>query len=72
MADSDTSEGVERMQLGPSGAAMLQPRSQHVSNAMSRADAPVAASRLNENPDRLQTFFNSTTERFLKEQQCPW
>ncbi|ETN16698.1 hypothetical protein PPTG_05853 [Phytophthora nicotianae INRA-310] len=27
MADSDTSEGVERMQLGPSGAAMLQTRS---------------------------------------------
>ncbi|ETO58842.1 hypothetical protein F444_22774 [Phytophthora nicotianae P1976] len=66
-ADSDTSEG---MQLGPSGAAMLQTRSQRVPNAMPRADAPVAASRLNEHTHRLQTFFNSAMERFLKEQRA--
>ncbi|ETM38602.1 hypothetical protein L914_15140, partial [Phytophthora nicotianae] len=70
MADSDTSEGVERMQLGPSEAAMLQTRSQRVSNVMPRADVPVAASRSNENPDRLETFFNSAMERFLKEQRA--
>ncbi|ETP28108.1 hypothetical protein F442_22608, partial [Phytophthora nicotianae P10297] len=66
-ADSDTSEG---MQFGPSGAAMLQTRSQRVPNAMPRADAPVAASRLNEHTHRLQTFFNSAMERFLKEQRA--
>ncbi|ETN00748.1 hypothetical protein PPTG_24198 [Phytophthora nicotianae INRA-310] len=69
MADSDTSEGVERMQLGPSGAAMLQSGSQCVPNPMPRTDASVVASRLNENPDRLQTFLNSAMERFLKEQR---
>ncbi|ETK91977.1 hypothetical protein L915_04569, partial [Phytophthora nicotianae] len=69
MADSDTSEGVERMRLGPSGAAMLQSRSQRAPNAMPRADVPVAAGRLNENPDRLQTFFSPAMERFLKEQR---
>ncbi|ETM30631.1 hypothetical protein L914_21693 [Phytophthora nicotianae] len=70
MADSDTSEGVERMQLGPSGAAMLQTRSQQVSNKRPRAGASAAVSRLNESPDRLQTFFNSAMERFLKEQRA--
>ncbi|ETI35939.1 hypothetical protein F443_17835 [Phytophthora nicotianae P1569] len=48
---------------------MLQTRSQRVSNEMPRAVAPVAASRSNENPDRLQTFFNSAMERFLKDQR---
>ncbi|ETM32967.1 hypothetical protein L914_19738, partial [Phytophthora nicotianae] len=70
MADSDTSEGVERIQLGPSGAAMLQTRSQRVSNEMPRAGAPAAVSRPNENPDRLQTFFNSAMKRFLKKQRA--
>ncbi|ETM31979.1 hypothetical protein L914_20530, partial [Phytophthora nicotianae] len=70
MADSDISEGVERMQLGPSGAAMLQTRSQRVSNERPRAGASAAVSRPNENPDRLQTFFNSAMERFLKEQRA--
>ncbi|ETN20647.1 hypothetical protein PPTG_03608 [Phytophthora nicotianae INRA-310] len=49
---------------------MLQTRSQRVPNAMPRADAPVAASRLNEHTHRLQTFFNSAMERFLKEQRA--
>ncbi|ETP35773.1 hypothetical protein F442_16141, partial [Phytophthora nicotianae P10297] len=70
MADSDSSDGVERMQLGPSGIAMMQTRSQRVSNVTPRADAPAAASRSDENPDRLQTFFNSAMERFLKEQRA--
>ncbi|ETL31493.1 hypothetical protein L916_15733 [Phytophthora nicotianae] len=70
MADSDSSDGVERMQLGPSGVAMMQTRSQRVSNVTPRADAPAAASRSDENPDRLQTFFNSAMERFLKEQRA--
>ncbi|ETM41082.1 hypothetical protein L914_13121, partial [Phytophthora nicotianae] len=69
MADSDTLEGDKQMQLGPSGAAMLQSGSQCVPNPMPRTDASVAASRLNENPDRLQTFLNSAMERFLKEQR---
>ncbi|ETM97325.1 hypothetical protein PPTG_25006, partial [Phytophthora nicotianae INRA-310] len=46
---------------------MLQTRSQRVANVIPTADVPVAASRSNENPDRLQTFFNSAMERFLKD-----
>ncbi|ETL95659.1 hypothetical protein L917_06578 [Phytophthora nicotianae] len=49
---------------------MLQTRSQRVANVIPTADVPVAASRSNENPDRLQTFFNSAMERFLKEQRA--
>ncbi|ETL86968.1 hypothetical protein L917_13714, partial [Phytophthora nicotianae] len=45
------SEGVERKQLGPSGAATLQTRSQRVSNVTSKTNAPAAARRSNENPD---------------------
>ncbi|ETI40150.1 hypothetical protein L914_13841 [Phytophthora nicotianae] len=51
LTDSDSSEGVERKQLGPSGAATLQTRSQRVSNVTSKTNAPAAARRSNENPD---------------------
>ncbi|ETN11639.1 hypothetical protein PPTG_22605 [Phytophthora nicotianae INRA-310] len=72
MADSHTSEGVERKQLGPSGAAMLQTRSQWVSNERPRAGDSATVSRPNANPDRLQSFFNSAIEPFLKEQRAAW
>ncbi|ETK90485.1 hypothetical protein F441_05879 [Phytophthora nicotianae CJ01A1] len=72
MADSHTSEGVERKQFGPSGAAMLQTRSQWVSNERPRAGDSAAVSRPNANPDRLQSFFNSAIEPFLKEQRAAW
>ncbi|ETL95593.1 hypothetical protein L917_06634 [Phytophthora nicotianae] len=49
---------------------MLQTRSHRVSNVMPRADVSGAASRSNENPDRLQTFFNSAMERILKKQRA--
>ncbi|ETN10994.1 hypothetical protein PPTG_22622 [Phytophthora nicotianae INRA-310] len=49
---------------------MLQIRSHRVSNVMPRADVSGAASRSNENPDRLQTFFNSAMERILKKQRA--
>ncbi|ETO70206.1 hypothetical protein F444_13291 [Phytophthora nicotianae P1976] len=56
--------------LGPSGAAMLHTRSQRVSNEGPWVGVSAAVSRPNENPDRLQTFFNSAMERFLKEQRA--
>ncbi|ETO58694.1 hypothetical protein F444_22926, partial [Phytophthora nicotianae P1976] len=70
IADFDTSEGVDRMQLGASGAVMLQTRAQRVSNEGLRVGASAAVSRPNENPDRLQTFFYSAMKRFLNEQRA--
>uniref|UniRef100_H3H6F8 Retrotransposon gag domain-containing protein n=1 Tax=Phytophthora ramorum TaxID=164328 RepID=H3H6F8_PHYRM len=66
-AGSDSSIELQRMTLGPAGAAMLQSRKERsetkptVIASSDRAQAP---------PERMQSFFNAAMEHFLKEQQA--
>ncbi|KAG2779611.1 hypothetical protein Pcac1_g10254 [Phytophthora cactorum] len=64
MAGSDRLEGAQRMQLGPSG-------SHRASHEEPKADLPGAVGvQSSEGPKRLQTFFNSVIDRFLKAQRA--
>ncbi|KAG3073771.1 hypothetical protein PI125_g22182 [Phytophthora idaei] len=65
MAGSDSSEGSQRMQLGPSRATMLRSRSHRTSHEEATSDSQEAVG-----PDRRQTFFNAAMDRFLEEQRA--
>ncbi|KAE9264423.1 hypothetical protein PR003_g32808, partial [Phytophthora rubi] len=72
-AESESSDDLQRMTLGPSGAAMLQQRKMkeettHQQPALT-ASAFVAPDR--GSTDRMQSFFNAAMDRFLREQQTP-
>ncbi|KAE8962159.1 hypothetical protein PR003_g28830, partial [Phytophthora rubi] len=72
-AESESSVDLQRMTLGPSGAAMLQQRKMkeettHQQPALT-AFAFVAPDR--GSADRMQSFFNAAMDRFLREQQTP-
>jgi hypothetical protein len=68
---SNSSIGLSRMTLGPSGAALLQKRSANVVSTPSSptvsADAASPGGR--ESPECLQVYFNAAMLRFLSEQQ---
>uniref|UniRef100_H3H647 Retrotransposon gag domain-containing protein n=1 Tax=Phytophthora ramorum TaxID=164328 RepID=H3H647_PHYRM len=66
-AGSDSSIELQRMTLGPAGAAMLQSRkerSETKPRVIATSDPAQAP------PERMQSFFNAAMERFLKEQQA--
>uniref|UniRef100_H3GGM9 Retrotransposon gag domain-containing protein n=1 Tax=Phytophthora ramorum TaxID=164328 RepID=H3GGM9_PHYRM len=66
-AGSDSSIELQRMTLGPAGAAMLQSRkerSETKPTVIATSDPAQAP------PERMQSFFNAAMERFLKEQQA--
>ncbi|GMF35587.1 unnamed protein product [Phytophthora fragariaefolia] len=75
---SDTSSEPRRMSLGPSGAAMLQARSQIQQGEKSKPRSkrqPVASmdpttSASDTSAGRLETYFQAAMSRFLKEQQA--
>ncbi|KAE8878607.1 hypothetical protein PF003_g37290 [Phytophthora fragariae] len=72
-AESETSVDLQRMTLGPSGAAMLQQRKMKEETIPQQpvltASSFVAPDR---GPaDRMQSFFNAAMDRFLTEQHTP-
>ncbi|GMF53004.1 unnamed protein product [Phytophthora fragariaefolia] len=75
---SDTSSEPRRMSLGPSGAAMLQARSQIQQGEKSKPRSkrqPIAStdpttSVSDTSAGRLETYFQAAMSRFLKEQQA--
>ncbi|KAE8881272.1 hypothetical protein PF005_g27784 [Phytophthora fragariae] len=73
VADSETSVDLQRMTLGPSGAAMLQQRKMKEETIPQQpvltASSFVAPDRCPAN--RMQSFFNDAMDRFLREQQTP-
>ncbi|OWZ02040.1 hypothetical protein PHMEG_00026468, partial [Phytophthora megakarya] len=65
---SDSSTKPVRMTLGPSGAAMLEARKiKEEKSQVETAVVPKAAPNPN-SPGRMQSFFNTAMDRFLKEQ----
>ncbi|GMF33047.1 unnamed protein product [Phytophthora fragariaefolia] len=74
---SDTSSEPRRMSLGPSGAAMLQARSQIHQGEKSKPRSkrqPIASmdpmtSASDTSAGRLETYFQAAMSRFVKEQQ---
>ncbi|OWY92725.1 hypothetical protein PHMEG_00038146, partial [Phytophthora megakarya] len=67
-AGSDSSVDLERMTLGPSGAAMLQDRQANAKlERSSRESTPVVTPA--RSPVQMQTFFNAAMNRYLKEKQ---
>ncbi|OWY95011.1 hypothetical protein PHMEG_00035102, partial [Phytophthora megakarya] len=65
---SDSSVDLERMTLGPSGAAMLQERQANAkSGRTSRESTPTITPT--RSPVQMQTFFNAAMNRYLKEKQ---
>ncbi|KAE9177643.1 hypothetical protein PF004_g25716 [Phytophthora fragariae] len=71
---SESADDSPRMTLGPSGAAMLRDRAERTKRATtsSTGSAKIAvADRKAHSPEKLESFFQSAMERFLKEQQTP-
>ncbi|KAE8982052.1 hypothetical protein PF011_g21782 [Phytophthora fragariae] len=72
--DSESADDSPRMTLGPSGAAMLRDRAERTQQATtsSTGSAKIAvADQKARSPEKLESFFQSAMERFLKEQQAP-
>ncbi|GMF34366.1 unnamed protein product [Phytophthora fragariaefolia] len=68
---SETSGSViqERMPLGPAGEAMLQARRATLKEELPPIKTTVVSTHEQDHPSRMQTFFDATMDRFLKEQQ---
>ncbi|KAE9283449.1 hypothetical protein PF001_g22846 [Phytophthora fragariae] len=72
--DSESADDSPRMTLGPSGAAMLRDRAERTKSAttLSTGSTKIAvADQKAHSPEKLESFFQSAMERFLKEQQAP-
>ncbi|OWY91069.1 hypothetical protein PHMEG_00040508, partial [Phytophthora megakarya] len=67
-AGSDSSVDLERMTLGPSGAAMLQERQANAKLERSSRESTPAVTPAR-SPEQMQTFFNAAMNRYLKEKQ---
>ncbi|GMF46701.1 unnamed protein product [Phytophthora fragariaefolia] len=72
--ESSDSEEPPRMTLGPAGAAMLQNRAKQTAGRTTINPKDTLEAMVNSNrhpPEKLESFFQATMERFLKEQQVP-
>ncbi|KAE8976223.1 hypothetical protein PR002_g25372 [Phytophthora rubi] len=69
--DSESADDTPRMTLGPSGAAMLRDRAKRAATLSTGSAKNAVASPKTHTPEKLESFFQSAMERFLKEQQAP-
>ncbi|KAE8964588.1 hypothetical protein PR002_g28932 [Phytophthora rubi] len=69
--DSDSANDSPRMTLGPSGAAMLRDRAKRAATSPTGSTKIAVVDPKTRSPEKLESFFQSATERLLKEQQAP-
>ncbi|KAE9099351.1 hypothetical protein PF007_g15904 [Phytophthora fragariae] len=72
--DSENADDSPRMTLGPSGAAMLRDRAERTKNAATSSTGSTKVAVIGpktHSPEKLESFFQSAMERFLKEQHAP-
>ncbi|KAE9170388.1 hypothetical protein PF004_g27893 [Phytophthora fragariae] len=69
--DSDSANDSPRMTLGPSGAAMLRDRAKRAATSPTGSTKIAVVDPKTRSPEKLESFFQSAMERFLKEQQAP-
>ncbi|KAE8964029.1 hypothetical protein PR001_g29188, partial [Phytophthora rubi] len=69
--DSDSADDSPRMTLGPSRAAMLRDRAKRAATSSTGSTKIAVVDPKTHSPEKLESFFQSAMERFLKEQQAP-
>ncbi|KAE9077486.1 hypothetical protein PF002_g18841 [Phytophthora fragariae] len=72
--DSESADDSPRMTLGPAGAAMLRDRAERTKRATTSSTGSTKIAVTDQkahSPEKLESFFQSAMERFLKEQQAP-
>uniref|UniRef100_A0AAV1TXU3 Uncharacterized protein n=1 Tax=Peronospora matthiolae TaxID=2874970 RepID=A0AAV1TXU3_9STRA len=67
--DSDESFGMQRMLLGPTGAAMLKNRLDPANNGIRSTQIPASQNANTVEPSQLQTFFKAAMDKSIRDRE---
>uniref|UniRef100_A0AAV1UWH8 Uncharacterized protein n=1 Tax=Peronospora matthiolae TaxID=2874970 RepID=A0AAV1UWH8_9STRA len=67
--DSDESFGMQRMSLGPTGAAMLKNRLDPANSGIRSTQISASQNANTVEPSQLQTYFKATMDNFIRDRE---